>query len=150
MRTLRTSLGNNDMAIDTRTEVTSNIIFGNSGNSGNDVVFTSLAENSFLSGGHNLIGSGNATTAFDGLLNDIVSNADPLLSPLAYYSGPTPTMALRPGSPARNAGSPLITIPDQRGFNPFGSRDIGAYEAGATSGAHFSKRHLGLPSMWKL
>jgi CSLREA domain-containing protein len=67
---------------------------------------------------------------------------DPLLGPLAYNGGPTPTHALLPGSPAIDAGAlagctydtgfPLTT--DQRGFHrPVkGSTsvrcDIGAYE----------------------
>lgn len=58
--------------------------------------------------------------------------ASPLLAPLADYGGPTKTMALQTGSPARNAAtvlnSPIIT--DQRGFSIVGAPDIGAYEAG--------------------
>jgi len=60
----------------------------------------------------------------------------PLLAPLAYNGGPTPTLALEPGSPAINAGSNPGNIPyDQRGpdYNRVaGARaDIGAYEFGA-------------------
>jgi hypothetical protein len=39
-------------------------------------------------------------------------------------------MALRPGSPARNAGSSTARTTDQRGFPLVGLPDIGAYEAG--------------------
>jgi predicted outer membrane repeat protein len=55
---------------------------------------------------------------------------DPLLAPMGNYGGLTPTMALRPGSPARNAATgPAITA-DQRGFPLVGLPDIGACEAG--------------------
>ncbi len=60
--------------------------------------------------------------------------ADPLLAPLGDYGGPTRTMALRPGSPARNAGVASARMMDQRGFINFGLPDIGAYEAGVHSG----------------
>ena len=53
--------------------------------------------------------------------------------------GPTQTLALLPGSPARNAAtvlSPAITS-DQRGFPIVGVPGIGAYEAG-TLGANFN------------
>lgn len=58
-------------------------------------------------------------------------NAPPLLAPLDDYGGPTRTMALLPGSPARNnsAGSAVTT--DQRGFVILSvPPDLGAYEAG--------------------
>lgn len=56
---------------------------------------------------------------------------DPRLGPFANYGGSTPTMALRPTSPAIDFGgadgSPFV---DQRGFSrPFGTGiDIGGYE----------------------
>ena len=52
------------------------------------------------------------------------------VSPLGSYGGDTPTRALLPGSPARNAatGSPIGS--DQRGFPIVGPPDLGAYEAG--------------------
>jgi CSLREA domain-containing protein len=54
-----------------------------------------------------------------------------LLGPLAYYGGPTPTMALLPGSPAIDAGNTTLTT-DQRGVaRPQGpAADIGAFELG--------------------
>ena len=55
---------------------------------------------------------------------------DPLLAPLANYGGLTPTMALRPGSPALNASSGSTILSDQRGFPIVSVPDIGAYEAG--------------------
>jgi len=55
--------------------------------------------------------------------------ADPLLAPLGHYGGPTQTMALLPGSPARNAGAASTRSTDQRGFPIVGTADLGAYEA---------------------
>jgi predicted outer membrane repeat protein len=58
-----------------------------------------------------------------------VTIADPKLGPLANNGGPTRTMALLAGSPARNAGAGCPAT-DQRGVaRPQGSAcDIGAYE----------------------
>ena len=55
--------------------------------------------------------------------------ADPKLTPLDDYGGPTETHALLPGSPAINAGvaTPGI-ITDQRGQNRGALVDIGAFE----------------------
>jgi len=65
--------------------------------------------------------------------------ADPLLGPLADNGGPTPTMALLPGSPAIDAGNNAVAsaaglTTDQRGFGPRavnGIADLGAFEVGA-------------------
>ena len=59
-----------------------------------------------------------------------ISQADPLLAPLGNYGGPTPTptLALLPGSPARNAAVDSTFTTDQRGFPIVGTADIGAYE----------------------
>lgn len=53
-----------------------------------------------------------------------------ILAPLGNYGGPTPTMALLPGSPAINNGIPNSLLTDQRGVSrPIGGRaDIGAFE----------------------
>ena len=61
-----------------------------------------------------------------------ISNSAPLLAPLGDYGGPMQTMALLPGSPARNAAAVLVPAitGDQRGFPIIGTPDIGAYEAG--------------------
>ena len=77
----------------------------------------------------------NIVQSVDGTLNDSgpdAITAAPLLAPLGNYGGPTQTMALQPGSPARNTATvlaPAITS-DQRGFPIVGIPDIGAYEAG--------------------
>ncbi len=60
---------------------------------------------------------------------DLPAGTDPRLRPLAGNGGPTKTHALRPGSPARNAGAACLS-PDQRGVprSLGGACDIGAYE----------------------
>ena len=54
--------------------------------------------------------------------------SDPMLDELDYNGGPTPTMCLLAGSPARNAatGSPVRS--DQRGYPIVGTPDLGACE----------------------
>lgn len=93
-----------------------------------------------LSGGgassYNLIGQ----VGSSGLTNNVSGNKvgtasaliDPLLAPLGDYGGRTKTHALKISSPALEAGKNSLTDPyDQRGYQrEYGSRDIGAYEAG--------------------
>jgi hypothetical protein len=58
-------------------------------------------------------------------------NTDPLLSPLAKNGGPTLTQALLSGSPAINAGTPVVGVTtDQRGAprSLSGTTDIGAFQ----------------------
>lgn len=60
------------------------------------------------------------------------NNVDPLLSPLADFGGPTPTMALLAGSPAIDAAlSSFCVATDQRGRpRPSGlACDVGAFES---------------------
>ena len=89
-----------------------------------------------LSRGHNLIGDGTGGSGFTdtdlvGTHNDPI---DPLLGPLQDNGGPTQTMALRPGSPALNAGDPgQLGTADQRGVVRTGGVNIGAYQASATA-----------------
>jgi titin len=81
-------------------------------------------------GSHDLIGNGSGS----GLTSPLKGN--PVLGPLGNYGGPTQTIPLLPGSPARGAGvvadypgtsTPITT--DQRGF-PLapGKPDIGAFQ----------------------
>ena len=80
-----------------------------------------------LSNGNNLE---TAQTCGFTSLGDI-QNENPMLEPLRQNGGPTPTRALKPGSPAINKGSNAGCEPrDQRGIpRPQGPRcDIGAYE----------------------
>ena len=60
-----------------------------------------------------------------------INPADPVLGPLADNGGPTKTHALLPGSPAIDAGNPVITLTiDQRGVTrpQAGGYDMGAFE----------------------
>jgi hypothetical protein len=83
--------------------------------------------------GHNLIGAAPNMTLTGTTTGNQLNVTNPLLDPdgLESNGGPTPTIALLPGSPARNAGavlsSPLTS--DQRGFSIVGLPDIGAFEA---------------------
>ncbi len=127
------SLGNN-LA---RTTVQNCLIAGNANSS--DVSFFTNATNTFLSLGGNIIGTGNATGTFNQLRDLTGQTAATLrLAPLADYGGPTPTMALRPGSPALGNATLSPVTTDQRGFPAVGSKDSGAYEAGTiTNYANF-------------
>ena len=104
--------------------------------------------NSIVSGntasgnGADIINEGNVTRAGANLIKILTANgagtdggpaansADPLLAPLARYGGPTSTMGLRPGSPARDAAVNSAATADQRDSRIVGTADIGAYEAG--------------------
>ncbi len=93
---------------------------------------------------YNLIGTGGAGGLINGSSNNLVGIADPGLDTLADYGGPTQTIALLPGSPAIDAGSPAFAVDpegntlttDQRGAGypriVNGTVDIGAYETGPT------------------
>ena len=61
--------------------------------------------------------------------------AVPRLAPLADNGGPTPTMALLPGSPGIDAAMGSTNAVDQRGFSVAGPPDIGAFEAGGSAAA---------------
>jgi hypothetical protein len=88
----------------------------------------------FNSLGHNLIGATNGSSGFTGpgdLVGSAAAPLDPKVGPLANNCGLTPTMALLPGSPAINAGSPVGAPPtDQRGVaRPRQAAvDIGAFQ----------------------
>jgi hypothetical protein len=82
-----------------------------------------------VTGSYNLIGtggSGGLTAAGHNLLNV----ADPGLTPLGDYGGPTQTVALQPNSPARHAGTAVSGVTtDQRGFSLDRPVDIGAFQS---------------------
>jgi hypothetical protein len=63
---------------------------------------------------------------------------NPLLAPLASNGGPTQTMALLAGSPARNAAIGSTATSDQRGSPIVGVPDLGAYEANDTPTTNYS------------
>ena len=73
-----------------------------------------VGTNSFDSNGYNLIGDGNATSAFN-QSGDQSGVIDPKLGALADNGGPTNTHALLSGSPAIDKGKAFGTTTDQRG-----------------------------------
>ncbi len=117
---------------------------GGSINLGNTVVSGNASDNdvtrtggNVTSGGYNIVGSGNAATAFTPASNDIpnVTGNRAGLGVLGNNGGPTNTHALFAGSLAVDAGDPAFTAPpatDQRGTGferVINNRiDIGAYE----------------------
>jgi hypothetical protein len=130
------------------TKLSSSIISGNIGGDVDHYKYSSNDPeiNTFVSGGYNLIGSGNALDNF--LSTDQLEVNDPLLGPLAANGSATPTHAILPGSPVLDAGSSGLTQ-DQRGLpmpvdlpdvaNRDGSNgsDAGAYEAQRAPSADF-------------
>jgi hypothetical protein len=114
----------------------STIVAGNfAGSGGPDVAGTVVP-----SSGYNLIGDGNG---LGGILNRVHHNQigtdflplDPLLAPLDYYGGPTPTFALVLGSPALGTGDPAATAAtDERGQPRAvnGQVDVGAFQSQAS------------------
>ncbi len=79
----------------------------------------------------NTPGVPNITPGFTALGQNLVNHATPQLAPLGDYGGPTQTVALRPGSPARNTAPGGSETSDQRGFPIVApAHDIGAYETG--------------------
>ncbi|MGF1473700.1 MAG: choice-of-anchor Q domain-containing protein [Rubrobacteraceae bacterium] len=120
-----------DAAEDTRTEVGSSIIAANNG-SDVDLDLDVGTTNTFESRGYNVIGTGNATDAFDSS-GDIRGVTNPGLGPLANNGGPTRTHALQNGSPAIDRVATSVCPPpntDQRGVSrPQGPRcDSGSFE----------------------
>ena len=117
--------------------VRNTIIASNSTNEKNGVNPKVDVQGTFKSNGYNLIGSSTGSTGF-GATGDIVGTKDnpidPRLAPLAFYGGPTQTLALLPDSPAIDAADPIVldTDPttDQRGLPRVsnGRADIGAFE----------------------
>ncbi|MGH3090651.1 MAG: choice-of-anchor Q domain-containing protein, partial [Rubrobacteraceae bacterium] len=97
----------------TLTEISSTII---SANNPTDVDFPNPIQNSFASGGYNVIGDGKAVGAgnFEAT-GDQTNVSDPGLGPLQNNGGPTFTHALLPGSPAIDQGDSPGLATDQRG-----------------------------------
>lgn len=116
-------------------------VAGAAGASGSDGSTSPDLSGAFTSQGHNLAGvKGNSTGLIDSVKGDLVGTLSapylPHLSPLANNGGPTPTLALQPGSPAINVGDDALADgTDQRGYpRRSGSQvDIGAYEFDANS-----------------
>ncbi len=114
------------------------VTVGDSILAGNSCGFGPDFSNAVVSLGHNLIGETDGSTGWTGsdLTGTIAAPLNPLLAPLAYNGGATPTMALLPGSPALDAGNDaLAPLVDQRGaqrgpagLNAGSHTDIGAFE----------------------
>ena len=85
-----------------------------------------------VTGSFNLIGTGGAGGLVNGEDGNIVLTTISRLglSPLGDYGGPTPTVALLPGSPAIGAGTAVSGITtDQRGEPLASPPDIGAFQS---------------------
>ncbi|ELS00203.1 right-handed parallel beta-helix repeat-containing protein, partial [Gloeocapsa sp. PCC 73106] len=117
-------------------KVTNSIISGN-GDLNNDIS-QRIGLNPFISYGNNIIGSGQSINAFN-QFGDAINISDPGVQPLADNGGPTQTRALRPTSPAINAGNnqliPEEITTDQRGEPRIQQNfvDIGAFESNLSS-----------------
>jgi hypothetical protein len=91
--------------------------------------------------GYNLIGIGDGGSGYvdTDLVGTSANPIDPLLGSLQDNGGPTPTMALLPGSPAINAGGLTDSEWDQRGSSyprlVNGATDIGAYQVQPNGGS---------------
>ncbi|HZJ14782.1 MAG TPA: right-handed parallel beta-helix repeat-containing protein [Chthoniobacteraceae bacterium] len=114
-------------------------------NAGALTLTNSIVSGNTASGdGADIVNGGNVTRAGANLVKvltpvgagteggPVANPSDPLLAPLGRYGGPTPTMALRAGSPARDAAIISTATADQRDSPIVGAADIGAYEAGAS------------------
>ncbi|MEQ1859884.1 MAG: right-handed parallel beta-helix repeat-containing protein [Chthoniobacteraceae bacterium] len=102
------------------------ILAGNSATTGGADLFNDAA--GITSAGVNIIQS-RTEIGGGGYYNPgTISNADPLLGPLASNGGPTQTMALLAGSPAIDAAVGSAITSDQRGLPRVGTADIGAVE----------------------
>jgi hypothetical protein len=119
-----------------------NTIYGNTGTGGIGFLAPNGAVRLIATGAgvltmEHTISAGNSSedinAAYSGS-NNLIGGA-PLLAPLGDYGGPTPTMALLPGSPAIDGATGSTATNDQRGVaRPYGAApDIGAYEAGTFS-----------------
>lgn len=97
----------------------------------------------FIDGGQNIQHPRNKPTYNNDVNNWITDNPifeDPLLTSLADNGGFNKTMALRPGSPAIDAGTGDCAATDQRDVARQGPCDIGAYEYVANAPPGFSSQ----------
>ncbi len=106
--------------------LTNTIVAGNTGPSSapSDISGT-------VTGSHNLIGTGGSGGLINGQNGNIVLTSLTVLglAPLAFYGGPTQTMALLPGSAAIGKGTAVSGVTtDQRGFSLDSPIDIGAFQ----------------------
>jgi hypothetical protein len=110
--------------------LTDTIIAGNTGGGGPDDIAGNQAAD--VTGSYNLIGTGGSGGIVDSnggnvVLTDISTLG---LAPLGDYGGPTPTMALLPGSAALGGGTQAVGVTtDQRGSPLDALPDVGAYQS---------------------
>ncbi len=144
-------VANSTIAFNAQIERTSPLVAGISSTPGANVILrnsilahnytrgeygsTDCGSGTFTSQGYNLIGNVGSCTFSGQTALDLV-DTDPRLLPLFDYGGPTPTLALRLDSPARDAANPATpgsggsSCPslDQRGTSRGPTCDIGAYD----------------------
>jgi CSLREA domain-containing protein len=117
------SIGKTTTATSATAEVT-NTIMGQADTTHEDFTGRRLGTGIAVSAGR-----GDLIRSQRGFGGTIVSIADPRLGPLQNNGGPTPTMALLPGSPAIDAAvAALAPATDQRGVSDGHRSDIGACE----------------------
>lgn len=93
-------------------------------------IFNQLAD-LIYDGVNNVRSDFNDRSVIGGINGAVLYRDDPLLAPLGDYGGPTRSMILSPGSPARNLAAGSTASPlDQRGYPMVGVPDLGACEAG--------------------
>lgn len=129
------SLGGNRCSSNSAMLMMNNSIVSNSNGSAHDLI--AMAING---GGNASSGGKNLVMSQIGFSGTVVTSADPNLSALTNNGGTTPTMGLRAGSPAIDAGSACVGVQpstDQRGFQRiFGKApDLGAFEFGSSPAA---------------
>jgi parallel beta-helix repeat protein len=115
-------------------KLTDTIVAGNTGPSS---AASDIAGKGSTTGSHNLIGTGGSGGLVNGQNGNIVltSLTGLGLAPLAFYGGPTPTMALLAGSAAIGKGIAVNGVTaDQRGFPLDSPIDIGAFESQPSTG----------------
>jgi hypothetical protein len=109
------------------------------------VVFHTAQQNNITNDGGTLVSHGYNLTSDIAVLNinqgsggfnaptDLL-NANPMLDPAGPQNngGPSPTIALLPGSPAINSGDPHAPARDQRYYLRNGAPDRGAFESAGT------------------
>ncbi|MDN5923532.1 MAG: hypothetical protein L0H70_00875 [Xanthomonadales bacterium] len=120
-----------DLGISSGISISSSIVAGNTSHGQpSDIYVGGQFYAGTVTGSHNLI-----FAPFDTLVpQDTLVGQDPMLGVLGYHGGPTQTLALLAGSPARDAGSHTDGLSwDQRGVGfarVVGSAaDIGAFES---------------------
>lgn len=112
--------------------LTHSTVYGNSAGKGGASIGSNLTVSITILVGNTAPTDPNISGTYTAQAQNILSG-DPKLNSLGDYGGPTRTMSLQAGSPAINAGTSSIGLPDQRGVAANGVRDIGAYEIGTTN-----------------